>query len=72
MKKRYFKKLVIVFSIAFIIAFSVVYKFTNYFHKQPKGEKHNNIVTPFFYQSEQTYYDIDFGTNYTSRCMSSN
>lgn len=67
MKKRYFKKLVIVFSIAFIIAFSVVYKFTNYFPKQPKGEKHNNIVTPFFYQSEQTYYDIDFGTNYTSR-----
>ena len=67
MKKRYFKKLVIVFSIAFIIAFSVVYKFTNYFHKQSKGEKHKSIATPFFYQSEQAYYDIDFGTNYTSR-----
>lgn len=67
MKKRYFKKLVIVFSIALIIAFSVVYKFTNYHHKQPQAEKHSNIDTPFFYQTEQTYYDIDFGTNYTSR-----
>lgn len=67
MKKRYFKKLVIVFSLGFIIFLGAVYKFTNIFYKQPKEENHNSIATPFFYQSEQTYYDIDFGTNYTSR-----
>ena len=67
MKKSYFKKLVIVFSLGFIIFLGNVYKFSNYFHKQHIDEKHNSIATPFFYLSEQTYYDIDFGTNYTSR-----
>jgi hypothetical protein len=67
MKKSYFKKLVIVFSLGFIIFLGVEYKFLNYPHKQLNDEKHNSITTPFFYLSEQTYYDIDFGTNYTSR-----
>lgn len=67
MKKSYFKKLVIVFSLGFIIFLGVEYKFLNNPHKQLNDEKHNSITTPFFYLSEQTYYDIDFGTNYTSR-----
>jgi hypothetical protein len=67
MKKRYFKKLAVVFSLGLVIAVVVVYKFSNYFQKQYNDEKQNGIATPFYYQSEQTYYDIDFGTNYTSR-----
>ncbi len=67
MKKKYFKKLVIVFSLGFIIFLGVVYKFTTIFNKQPIDGKSNRTSTPYFYQLEQTYYDIDFGTNYTSR-----
>lgn len=67
MKKSYSKKLPIVFSLGFIILLGVVYKFSDYFHKEYNDEKHIRIATPFFYLSEQTYYDIDFGTSYTSR-----
>lgn len=67
MRKIYFKKLVIVFSLGIIIFLGIVCKSSNYFHKQSIEEKHNSITTPFFYLLEQTYYDIDFGTNYTSR-----